>query len=437
MNPSRATLVLSRSSRVTEDTPATGKQKEASFEVREEKRKTKQKREGRGALIKTTTRLLLTVFVSLMAFGFVLTPEMVYAQDEPEFDIGGALRWNYFVKSWDDGTKATWGRWAMDTFRFNIDGSYKDVYLSAEYRFYAGYQMIHHGYLGYDFNESTSMHLGVHQVPFGIQPYASHNWFFQLPYYVGLEDDYDAGIKFLKDMGNFHLAVAYYLNDEGNYTGNSIASARYSYDVVPTAAGTMPDGVARTQMENNQFNIRLAMDVGEHEIGVSGQYGMLYNTALDENGSRMAWGVHGNLNFGQLNMKLEAIGYSFDPELAPGVDETVVAQGAYDYPYLIAAEAMFYVAGVSYSVPVEIGPISNLTFYENFCHMDKPEENFEASQNAITGVMVTAGSVYTYIDYAMGKNHPWIGPVYGNALAQGNPDAEWEYRFNVNIGYYF
>ncbi|MEN7549433.1 hypothetical protein AAG747_16035 [Rapidithrix thailandica] len=55
----------------------------------------------------------------------------------------------------------------------------------------------------------------------------------------------------------------------------------------------------------------------------------------------------------------------------------------------------------------------------------------------VTGVPVTTGQEFTYIDCAMGKGQPWPGPDWSNALAQGLQDAGWEMRFNVNFGYYF
>jgi hypothetical protein len=55
----------------------------------------------------------------------------------------------------------------------------------------------------------------------------------------------------------------------------------------------------------------------------------------------------------------------------------------------------------------------------------------------VTGVLVSAGNVYTYIDAAQGKDQPWLGPVWGDALSSGTVDADWEMRFNINIGYYF
>jgi hypothetical protein len=52
-------------------------------------------------------------------------------------------------------------------------------------------------------------------------------------------------------------------------------------------------------------------------------------------------------------------------------------------------------------------------------------------------MLITAGSIYTYVDYAMGKNQPWLTESFGEGLGMGVEDAEWKKRFNINIGYYF
>jgi hypothetical protein len=55
-------------------------------------------------------------------------------------------------------------------------------------------------------------------------------------------------------------------------------------------------------------------------------------------------------------------------------------------------------------------------------------------------MLITAGSIYTYVDYAMGQNNAWLGPfstTWNDGLAAGQADAEWHKRFNINIGYYF
>ncbi|WP_423738257.1 hypothetical protein [Christiangramia salexigens] len=67
---------------------------------------------------------------------------------------------------------------------------------------------------GYRINEEDEVQLGLSQVPFGIQQYNSHNWFFNLTYYMGLEDDHDMGVKFLHVGDDFEYQLAFYKNSE-------------------------------------------------------------------------------------------------------------------------------------------------------------------------------------------------------------------------------
>src|SRR5699024_3039925 len=75
--------------------------------------------------------------------------------------------------------------------------------------------------------------IGLTQVPFGITEYDSHNWFFGLNYYLGLEDDHDMGIKFTHEDQRFKYVIAFFKNGEdlqlGSFTDAS--NTRYSYDV--------------------------------------------------------------------------------------------------------------------------------------------------------------------------------------------------------------
>ena len=47
--------------------------------------------------------------------------------------------------------------------------------------------MLKQGWIAYDLNNASELQLGLTQVPFGITQYNSHNWFFSLNYYIGLE----------------------------------------------------------------------------------------------------------------------------------------------------------------------------------------------------------------------------------------------------------
>ncbi|MDN5353443.1 MAG: hypothetical protein PWQ09_199 [Candidatus Cloacimonadota bacterium] len=348
------------------------------------------------------------------------------------FNVGGALRYNYFTKSWNDNVKDRLGDFAFDTFRLNVSGEKAGITLDAEYRFYpevSGGNFLHHGYMGYKFCENTEMQLGVHQVPFGLQPYASHNYFFSMPYYVGLEDDYDAGIKVLHKINDFSLAIAFYKNMEVP----SAANNRYSIDIV----NNDPDDPIQANEEVNQFNLRAAYNLGIVEIGASAQYGNVYNTVTEDNGTQTAFAGHINANYQRFNLKAEYIMYEIKPENGDGVDDSYVVMGSFGAPYGVASKANIIVGGLSYSLPLEFGPISNLTFYNDYSLMQKDEDNFEDSAMNVTGCMVKAGKVYAYIDYAIGQNHPWLGGSWTNGLVNGVNDPDWESRFNINLGYYF
>ncbi len=418
--------------------------------------------------VRSFSAIILIVVAAIVS----MTPLTAVADDDDSFDIGGALRFNYRYMNWEDEdyarvNQAQMGEFLLDTYRINADGSYGGIDLSLEYRFYSGYHMLHHGYFGYDFNEHWTMHLGVHQVPFGIQPYASHNWFFSIAYYLGLEDDYDAGIKFMHDDGKgLNLQFAYYKSDEGNYTGASDNSSRYSYDLVDETYF----GMQSNNRESGQFNGRVAYTLtGEGwdlELGASGQYGMLFNEALDRieraedpeslyDGDTDPWGEHmavaghavanvDAFNFMVFGMYVDHTPAIVDEDLlttagqamaSPDFDEELVVYGAYDFPYPVASTGIVVALQPAYTVPVEWGPISSLQFYNDFSMYMKDQEGFEDTYHNITGVLVTAGSMYTYVDVAQGQNNPWLGQFTG--LGGGVEGADWKMRFNVNFGYYF
>ncbi len=361
---------------------------------------------------------------------FFVTSLGAFAQDKPTLDIGGALRFNLFDKSWeDDGTDP---QLAWDTWRLNVDASAKGIDMSFEYRFYPAddCHFMHHGWFGYGFGEEKDLYmkLGVCQVPFGITKYASHSWWFQIPYYVGLEDDYDMGVKFdYTGIENLTLNVAYFHQMEPQ--GSPSEAARYSYDLVSTADASLK--------EVRQFNLRAAYQVTESiELGLSGQIGQNYNTTLEEGETSTAFAAHILANWNNFNFKGEYIHYDYGAKDNAGADLDQVVMGAYNYTYNVASKADIYVAGLAYSIDVEWGPISNIQPYVDYSRIEKAVSEFEATEHLVPGFLVTAGNIYAYFDYAMGKNNAWLGS-WTDGLAAGSSDADWESRLNINIGYYF
>lgn len=361
---------------------------------------------------------LLTLLLSFNAF----------SQKEDYVKIGGALRFNLLDKSWNDD--ATDPQIAWDTWRLNVDARAMGIDMSFEYRFYPAddTHFIHHGWFGYGLTDNLYMKLGVSQVPFGITKYASHSWWFQIPYYVGLEDDYDAGIKFdYTGIEKLTLNVAYYRQMEPQ--GASNESARYSYDIVSSNGASIK--------EFNQFNLRAAYQLTEGiEIGVSGQIGQDYNSVLDDSETSTAFAAHVVGNWNNFNFKGEYISYNYAAKDDSGNDLDQVVMGAYGYTYNVASKANIIVAGLAYSIDVDWGPISNIQPYIDYSRIDKAAAGFEPTEHLVPGFLVTAGSIYAYFDYAMGKNNAWLGS-WTNGLAAGTADAEWESRFNINVGYYF
>ena len=125
------------------------------------------------------------------------------------------------------------------------------------------------------------------------------------------------------------------------------------------------------------------------------------------------------------------------PKNLEGEDRRTVSVAAYGAPYQIAAKASTYSATLSYTIPIYKGVLDEIRLYNDFSMMDKRDKEFNDSYQNVTGCMLSMGSVYTYVDYAMGKNHSWLGSDWDNAFADGIASNHWNVRFNINIGYYF
>jgi hypothetical protein len=345
--------------------------------------------------------------------------------------LSGAIRFNYNVNDFNDSEKDKGGDLKFDLFQLGVDGSYQDLFYSAQYRWNSYQDFVHHAYIGYHFSDTLQAQLGITQVPFGNMPYEYHNFWGGIPYYIGLDDDLDMGVKVIKTAGPWDLQVAFFKNDEW---GSASKLERYSYDVVS-------DGGDQANEETNQVNARLAYtadygDFGQTEIGLSGEWGQLYNSVTADMGDHWAAAVHLNGNYGPFNLLLQVAEYRYNPKNPTGVDDRSVLMGGFSDSFSVAAEGTVYSGGLSYGLPVNWGPISKLTFYEDYSRLVKKESGFEDSQLNTVGCMVTAGNVYTYIDVISGKNTLYVGGPR-NSFAVGEQDPDWATKFNINIGWYF
>lgn len=348
------------------------------------------------------------------------------AENEPDgIEFGGAVRLNYAWRDYDAQNKDRVGDFELELFRIDVAGTVGDVMLDAQWRRYNDFQAIHHAWFGYRFSETTHMELGITQVPFGILPYASHSFWFGGTYYLGLEDDYDTGIKFERDTGDWLFHWAFFKNPE---YANDARYGRYSFDIVT--------GGAQQNSETNQFNFRAGRTLGESsELGLSLQWGQLYNRTTQRDGDRWAIGVHYDGRFDPWNVQLQAIRYEYNPANPVGVSDDYVQIGAFDFPFMAAARANVWSVNFARNVELDWGPVTGATCYNNFTYIDPQVTGSASSIQNVTGCAFSAGGLYTYVDWINGRNMWFAG---GPGIGLGGPSSNrWTSRLNINFGYYF
>lgn len=375
--------------------------------------------------------------------------------DGDTLEIGGALRFNLYHTDYGGGTNPNDTQFTLDTWRINVLAKKSGVGLNFEYRFYPTFNthFIKQGWVEYNFTERTQLQAGVTQVPFGNLQYNSHNWWFQGPYYLGLEDDHDMGFKLIREGENWNLMAAWFIQPEPSGPAYGAASfgiggpGRYSYDIIPITGNNPWDYVLgenetpQSNQEKNQFNLRYVYDVshqnGNSLLGASAQYGGIYNSVQDEMNSQVSFAAHLDGNYGNFNIKAQYTYMNTDAIDDSGNETNFVYMAAYGDPYPVAAEINMYSLGVAYSLDVDWGPVSNISFYNDYTFFDKVNETFNNSHQNVLGALATLGDVFIYFDVASGKNHPWLTNNFGTGLAQGVNDPRLNTRFNINIGYYF
>lgn len=352
-------------------------------------------------------------------------------KEDTGIKLGGAVRFQYSYEDYNDDNTSRGGDLDFDVFRLDLNGEVGGVILSAQYRWFQYMNVIHHAWAGYDFDEKWQGQIGITRVPFGNLNYNSHNYFFSSNYYVGLEDDYDAGIKFIRKTDEHDLRIAFFFTDEmGGIDGYvDDRSDRYSYDIVGVRANDegIYDEPQNAAAEHNTISLRYAYQLSNVELGFSYLSGDLRDSSSSI-GERTAYAIHSDAQFDRWNVKLQYTDYEYDfDEYSPSI-----AVGAYSFYDSIPSEAKLYTVNVAYLKPVEFGPITSLNFYNNYNLMtDKSGDFNNDTIMNVLGVAISAGGLYTYVDFVRAKNQPFVGGTMA-----GDSD-DWQTRFNINFGYYF
>lgn len=349
--------------------------------------------------------------------------------------IGGAVRTQYVWADYDDANTDRGGDFDFDLIRLDYSGSIGDVILSAQYRWFQYMESLQHAWVGYNFDENWQGQVGITKVPFGITPYNSNSYFFSSNFYVGLEDDHDAGLKLRYRDSDWDFDIAFFKNDEQGGVDGSVSARedRYAYD--PLGIRLAGEGVYDTPelavAETNSFAARAARkiklsDDSSLEFGVSGQIGKM-NDGVDDVGDRNAFALHSVYTVDRWTVMGQVTHYDYDMD----IENDGIVVGAYAFYDTIPSRANLYTANVAYSLPVQIGPITNLTFYNDLSVMTNKRNYDEDTVMNVLGMAISAGGLYTYVDFVKAKNQPFVGGTMA-----GESD-DFETRFNINIGYYF
>lgn len=374
--------------------------------------------------------LLLSLF--LLTLGKAQSQEPEMTKQLPKLHLGGALRFNYNYSDWNKSHRGQGGEFGYDVFMLRPSASYKGFLLEADARFYStafGGFMLKYGWIGYQFSKHDRLEIGLTKVPFGIQPGSGNNFFFQISYYVGLEDDSDMGIKYVHIDDKWEYAAAFFKNADELLFGakDETSDDRYGYDV------------AGRNKESNQLNVQVIYKFGttfKSQAGVSGMFGQLYNLDTRHNGTHFAFAGHYVVDWKNWNLKVQFVTYAKHPKNAKGENRDLISMTAYGAPYLVAAKANIYSLSFSHNFPIKSRWLQSILMYHDTGILQKWNKNYKNSSQNVTGMMLTMGPVMTYVDYAMGKHQAWLGPDW-NAFGTGWGSSGWHARFNINIGYYF
>ena len=372
---------------------------------------------------------------------------MAYAQEEKKspIKVGGAMRMNYIRGSYTDHRGEEIGDVALEIFRLNADLNFDKISSRLEYRWYpGGYSMIHTAWLGYNLGEFGTLKAGIVRVPFGPSPYGvSSSWFFDQHFYVGLADDMDLGIRWSDTLDKLTLDVGYFLTSEPQTIGDSLASSRYSYDIVRWG-----DGEDKEEKENNangfdeqhQLNLRAIYALENiADLGVSLQYGLLKGTDVDDDGANhYALSAHMKNVFAGFTLFSQFSYYAYNiTNDTPWGTGDLIPMGAYDSAWPIASKGLIPALSLRYGGinTSGISWIDSVTPYVEASTILKTVDDFNNSTLVTLGASWTVlGALYIYSDLALSDGNFFAG---SDGDFGANENNAWNWRVNFNFGYYF
>ncbi|MNE10835.1 hypothetical protein D3C80_1035640 [compost metagenome] len=352
--------------------------------------------------------------------------------------VSGAVRANYQDKHY--GEPASDQKLKFDAAILRLGYESPDWFGKAEYRCYqydtfCDFSTLVTGYLGYRFNSTDNITVGLQPIPFGPGRYWDSSFYASINNTMGLQDALDLGVNYHFELPSAtKIDLAYFATDGGNYHGESKDAARYTANVV-----TSSDPLKTDLNEKNMWMARvdqelkfLTTDNLKVSLGGSYWHSEIENEKASTDGTRNAWALFNRVNYKNLNVVLTGGEQSITNKDAFSPHSSTF--GSFDAEYDIANKGYFYTVDISY-VFKNVRDSLNVTPYVVFSGFNKKEQGFDDSQRNIVGVALDYKNVTLYTEYLMSKNDPFVGGT-GTSLAAGD-DGKWNKLLNVMLVYSF
>lgn len=355
-----------------------------------------------------------------------------------DFEFGGAIWLRSTFQDWIQENQANQRGFYFDQFRLSLKGDHgldnnAKLKFSAQVRFWSYQFAVHHMWFGIALNDHHELRYGITNTPFGALPSISSSFWYSLNYYVGFEDDHDAGFHYIYKKDGFDFQFAYFRNEEYN---NPELTNRFAPDLVVSGD--------QQNFERNQFNVRVAYTFGKDtssttEFGLSGEVGQIENQLTDDSGDRWALAAHYVGYYGKWNPYAQVVKYEFDPNNPNEIDDRTVLMGFFSDQRSIAARATTLTGGLRRHWDIDWWLIDKINAYVEYSTILKEASNFSDSKLFNPGFVVQAGPFYIWTDFLVGQNAWWFNDSQENSgLGAGAANSEkWEFRYNFSLQWYF
>ncbi|TXK62184.1 hypothetical protein FU658_09885 [Alkalisalibacterium limincola] len=293
---------------------------------------------------------------------------------------------------------------------------------SLQYRWYDGFDAVHHAWAGWSLDADRDLRVGVQQVPFGLLPYASQGFWFGSGYYLGLEDDYDLGIVYRDERGDRSWHGGVMLRDE---YGTGANYDRYSFDVATT------DALPYREVEHAVVRYARRFERGDWalEWGASGLLGRIEDRTDGSTFRHAAAALHLEGARGPWTLQGQWAHYDYD---VPGGR---VALSAFMFPFEVAARADVLSVNVVRDFDMSGNWLDSLRCYNNLSTTRAGGPGLADSWLNVTGCSIGKGPMFTYFDWIAGRNMWFVG---GPGIGISEPGGDtWRSRLNINVGFYF